>query len=246
MWLHHFIIVVVDGCADRCGRSKRWARGEARHRARILEVGLCIPLCLVFAIGIGAPRLEADDGVAIDGQMNVQVDVAPTQPNAGTTLASTLNALLATVGHAKWSMARLQGVMGHAFQFQMAPDGGGHMHDNLDWGIALEALPKIAQFRSYEAAKGDSVDLAALKSEARDAARRSLLRDVPALVWQPMSRVQKADKSHPAHHAYCWGLVVGYNEKDHTYTIRHPFVTGTVHRALRLDWLFRWGRVVQS
>ena len=216
---------MVDRCwADCRGRCRRWERiSEAIYS----ELRQCIPLGLLFAMGIGTPRLlAADDGVAIGGQMNVQADAAPTQPNAGTTLASTLNALLATVGHGEWSMARLQGVMGHAFQFQMAPDGGGHMHDNLDWGIALEALPKIGQFRSFEAIKGDSIDLAALKSDARDAARRSLLRAVPALVWQPMSRVQQADKGDPAHHAYCWGLVVGYNEGDHTYTIRHPFVTG--------------------
>jgi hypothetical protein len=42
-----------------------------------------------------------------------------------------------------------------------------------------------------------------------------------------MSREQQADKSHPAHHAYCWGLVVGYNEDSEEYTVRHPFVPET-------------------
>lgn len=181
---------------------------------------------LAFVVATGPPRSAI-------AEVNVQIDVAPTQPNAGTTLASTLNALVATVGHEEWSMARLQGVMGHAFQFQMAPDGGGHVHDNLDWSIALEAIPKIGEFTTYEAAKGDNADLLALKSDARDAARGSLERGVPALVWQPMSRAQKADKHHPAHHAYCWGLVVGYNEPEETYTIRHPFVSGTY--AVRYD-----------
>ena len=29
------------------------------------------------------------------------------------------------------------------------------------------------------------------------------------------------------HRAYCWGLVVGYNEQEETYTVRHPFVDHT-------------------
>lgn len=125
-------------------------------------------------------------------------------------------------------MARLQGVMGHAFQFQMAPDASGHMHDNLDWSIALEAIPQIGRFRSFEASKDDTdIDLWAYKAEARDAARQSLDRGMPVLVWQPMSREQQADKTNPAHHAYCWGLVVGYNEAEEEYTIRHPFVPET-------------------
>jgi hypothetical protein len=122
-------------------------------------------------------------------------------------------------------MDRLQGVMGHAFQFEMRAGGGGVMHDNLDWGYALAFLPEVAQFRTYEASKRDvDIDLPALKREARDAARESLDRGVPALVWQPMSREQKKGDT-PAHHAYCWGLIVGYDEGEETYTIRHPFVS---------------------
>jgi len=126
-------------------------------------------------------------------------------------------------------MAGLQGVMGHAFQFQMAPDGGSHMHDNLDWSIALEAIPQIGTFTSFETHKGDEDidDLWAYKGEARDAVRQSLARGLPVLVWQPMSREQQADKNHPGHTAYCWGLVVGYDEADEEYTIRHPFVQQT-------------------
>ena len=45
------------------------------------------------------------------------------------------------------------------------------------------------------------------------------------MVWQPMTLEQKAS-DHPAHHAYCWGLIVGYNESEETYTVRHPFVDG--------------------
>ncbi len=121
-------------------------------------------------------------------------------------------------------MARLQGVMGHAFHFEMVKGGGNVMHDNMDWGPALDYLPKFAKFHSFKATKHDTdVDLPALKREARDAVRTGLKNGFPTLVWQPMSREQKAS-DHPAHHAYCWGLIVGYNDSEEAYTVRHPFV----------------------
>lgn len=120
----------------------------------------------------------------------------------------------------------LQGVLGHAFQFQMNPDGGFHMHDNLDWSIALEVVPEVARFRTFEASKLDpdpDVDLPILKRQARDAVVASLERGVPPLVWQP----QTIEMREAGNAAACWGLIVGYNEADETYTVRHPFVPET-------------------
>ena len=156
--------------------------------------------------------------------MIVTVDVQPLQPHKGTTLASCLHPLMGTIGRPEWSMARLQGVLGHAFQFAMREGGGMVYHDNLDWSLTVDLLPELARFRVYEANKKKEVaDLPALKAEARDAAAASLERGVPALVWQPMSLEQKGS-DHPAHHAYCWGIIVGYDPAGETYTIRHPFV----------------------
>ena len=156
--------------------------------------------------------------------MAVMVDVKPLQPHKGTTLASSLHPLMRTIGP-EWSMARLQGVLGHAFQFEMEEGGAMVYHDNLDWSLALGLLPELARFRVYEANKEKVVvDLPALKAEARDAAVSSLEGGIPALVWQPMSLGQKGS-DHPAHHAYCWGLIVGYDPEAETYTIRHPFVS---------------------
>ena len=56
----------------------------------------------------GAGELEPEP-------MNVTVDVEPLQPHKGTTLASCLHPLMAATGRPEWSMARLQGVLGHAF-----------------------------------------------------------------------------------------------------------------------------------
>ena len=165
----------------------------------------------------GAGELETET-------MNVAVELKPLQPHKGTTLASCLHPLMAAVGRPEWSMARLQGVLGHAFQFAMEEGGGMVYHDNLDWSLAVDLLPELARFRAHEANnKSAGVDWPALKAEARDAAAASLERGVPALVWQPMSLEQK-QSDHPAHHAYCWGLIVGYDPEAETYTIRHPFV----------------------
>lgn len=121
-------------------------------------------------------------------------------------------------------MARLQGVLGHAFQFDMK-EGGQHVnHDHLDWGPAVDILPRIAQFQTFMADENDQgVNFPALKQEAKAAVVNALERGAPTLVWSPMS--QAMSESH--HHGVCWGLIVGYTESEETYTIRHPFVEGT-------------------
>ncbi len=158
--------------------------------------------------------------------MKYMVDVSPAMPHQGTTLASCLCSLLQAVGRPEWTMARLQGVLGHAFQFDMN-EGGKHVnHDHFDWGPALDLLPQIAQFRTFMSSEQDGdIELAALKREVRDAVLAGLQQGVPALAWSPMSREIAA--SH--HHGVCWGLVIGYDAADETYTIRHPFVEGAYY-----------------
>ena len=155
--------------------------------------------------------------------MKYMVDVSPAMPHQGTTLASCLSPLMLAVGRPEWTMARLQGVLGHAFQFDMN-EGGKHVnHDHFDWGPAVDLLPQIAQFRTFMASEEDAdVDLPALKRDVRDAVLAGLQQGTPALAWSPMSR--EMEKSH--HHGVCWGLIIGYDEADEAYTIRHPFVEG--------------------
>lgn len=155
--------------------------------------------------------------------MEFTVDASPAMPHQGTTLASCLSPLMLAVGRPEWTMARLQGVLGHAFQFDMK-EGGKHVnHDHFDWGPALDLLPQVAQFCTFMSSEQDGdVELAALKGEVRDAVLAGLQQGIPALAWSPMSREIAA--SH--HHGVCWGLFIGYDEADETYTIRHPFVDG--------------------
>ena len=180
---------------------------------------------LILVVGVIGETYAHEDGTVRPGKdhtMNVMVDVTPA--NRGDTLPLCLAPFMQTIGRPEWSMTRLEGVMGHAFQFQMKEGGEHVMHDAIDWGVALDALPQIAQFRAFSATKRDTdIDLPALKREARDAVRAGLLKGQPALVWQPMSVEMKANH----HHGYCWGLIVGYNEAEETYTIRHPYVSDT-------------------
>lgn len=196
--------------------------------ARAGGVVLAVLGAASIGYGHGAGDLEPEP-------LNVTVDVKPLQPHKGTTLASCLHPLMAAAGRPEWSMARLQGVLGHAFQFAMEEGGAMVYHDNLDWSLAVDLLPELARFRVYEANnKSVGVDWPALRAEARDAAVASLERGIPVLVWQPMSLEQK-QSDHPAHHAYCWGLIVGYDPEAETCTIRHPFVE--VDYAVRYDAL---------
>lgn len=158
-----------------------------------------------------------------DQTMHVAVDVMPAK--SGDTLPACIVPLMSTIDRPDWDVAFVEGVMGHAFHFEMKAGGKHVMHDHIDWGSALGYLPsKFGQAQGFSATKNHKdVDIPALKKEARDAVRTSLDRGIPALVWQPMSLEMK--KNH--HHAYCWGLIVGYNENDETYTVRHPFVADT-------------------
>ena len=204
-------LLAVDGTGERRG----WGRLTMTNLVSVVAT-------IVFAVVMIETTQDTD--AATDKSMNVAVDVTPTKPHVGTTLCSTLSPLLGSVGQPEWSMARLQGVLGHAFHFEMKPGGGPVMHDNLDWGDrALKKMNDIVDFRSFNANKNwktKGIDRPAVEREARDAVRRTLDRGVPALVWQPMSVEQKKN----GYHAYCWGLIVGYNEPDETYTIRHPFM----------------------
>ena len=165
-------------------------------------------------------ELNRNTSLESDQAMNIEVNASPTRPYAGTTLVSCLNPLMRFAGHPEWSMARLQGILGHAFHFEMKANGDFVMHDNLDWGSrALAVLSNLIEFRNFSATKHDTeVDLPALKLEACKAVRASLAHGIPALVWQPMTPEMKSN----GQYAFCWGLIVGYNEEEETYSVRHP------------------------
>jgi beta-lactamase regulating signal transducer with metallopeptidase domain len=217
---------------------------EGSQRFTIVNLAGFVAVIALTAIVVDGAlaRAEASEG---DQKMNVMVDVRPSLPHMGTPLGSSLTAVMQSAGRTEWSNARLQAVMGHAFHFAMKEGGEGVMHDAIDWGLAMGAFPKFGEFRTFQAnkkkAESGEVDLPALKKEARDAVLDGLQRGVAAFVWQPMSREQKANGMH----AYGWGTIVGYDEADDTYTIRHPFETDTytvrydaIGHADRVEWFY--------
>ena len=153
--------------------------------------------------------------------MPLLVDAHPSQPDLST-LISVLHPMLRCAGHTEWSTDRLRGVTGHAFAFEMRSDGGEVWHDaNLDWWLWYDLHPQIARFQMFHATKADDVDLSALKADARDAVRASLEKGIPALAWQAMSPEQKAHGIGAGN----WGMLVGYDDTDETYTVRHKWRT---------------------
>jgi hypothetical protein len=124
-----------------------------------------------------------------------------------------------------WSAPTLQGIFGHAFNFNMKRGAGEvWQEDYLDYhGGFFETLPEIPQFRILLArqARKDG-DFTSLKTEAWDAVRESIDRRIPAIAWQPMSCEQKA----AGVRAGAWGLLVGYDGADETYAVRHQYHKG--------------------
>jgi hypothetical protein len=135
-------------------------------------------------------------------------------------------------GHAEWSTARLQGVLGHAFSCVMNEGAGKVEHvAGLDWGTPPKLLPLLGyRFQVFDAypVERDSP----LKADAWEAVRASIDRGIPAVAWQPMSLEQQADGVT----AYIWGLLVGYDESEETYAVRHQYVNeGSETFTVRYD-----------
>lgn len=85
-------------------------------------------------------------------------------------------------------------------------------------------LPDLGyRFQRFEAVgQDDGADRQQAMTDAWAAVRESIDRGVPAMAWNPMSAAQEEDGLR----AHIWGLLVGYDESDETYTVRHQYVEG--------------------
>lgn len=214
--------------------TKAWTPAEAEEARKLVELARewergAIMFLEVALLNLGEeiPGATTSPDVAVlqgEPAAKVDVDVAPIQPDYKSTLASSVGPVLHTLGQPGWTAARVQGVLGHLFHFQMAEGGEVVYHDNLDWSLAMDVLQEVATYRTYQTTTDDAEEVRARTvEEARDAVRQSLARGVPALAWNPRSEQQHEDR-HPGRGGLCWGLIVGYDEEQQTYTIRHPFV----------------------
>ena len=161
--------------------------------------------------------------------------------NAFTRAAGALHDMLQAAGHSEWSPARLQGVLGNAFSFETRKGAARVWQEaSLDWWLFLQILPELDlgcrikrfQVRHQEDAlwsPGGSGSgfrprhqdkSQALKAAAWEAVRESIDRGIPAAAWNPMS----FEQAEAGLSARDWGLLVGYDLSDETYTVRHNYV----------------------
>jgi len=155
---------------------------------------------------------------------NVRRDLDVGPSHIHTTVVGALHRVMQGAGRPQWSHERLQGVLGHAFSFVMRNgDGAVWQEAFVDYGgqaTFLDMLPELGyRFQRFEAT-GTDEDLKAVRAKAWAAVRASIDRGVPAMAASPMSLEQEADGLR----AQIWGLLVGYDESDETYTVRHQYV----------------------
>lgn len=167
------------------------------------------------------PKAPVGEG---EQRMSDLLDIVPAATFS--TVVGVLHGMFEGAGNTDWSKPRLMGVLGYAFSFEMRKGGGVVWQEsNLDWGAVFHVFPELGvRIRRYEVKhREEPGDSTALKTEAWDAVRASIDRGMPAAAWNPTSLRQKE----AGLRAFAWGLLVGYNESEGTYSVRHRAVPET-------------------
>ena len=144
------------------------------------------------------------------------------------TIVYSLQAAFKAAG-SEWSVPRLAATFGYPFHFCMADGAKYIMHDgNIEWwlffdrvndlGYQLDHFQAVLKGRHRGEPAPTEQELKELKEKSWEAVRVSIERGVPAIAWQPMTVQQKESGLG----AFEWGLLVGYDEKDKNYIVRHP------------------------
>jgi len=141
------------------------------------------------------------------------------------TLIGTFDPLLKALGQ-DWSASYITGVLGHAFCFSMRKDAGEVWQTSaIDWWLFFDVLKHFG----YDVLVFDAVlnnpnipapspeEYKAIKERAWEAVKANIDRGIPAVAWTPMTLEQKSQGTN----AYEWALLVGYDSKEKTYTVRH-------------------------
>ena len=160
------------------------------------------------------------------GKKKVLEEVKPVQGDS--TFIGTLHPMLKAAGE-DWSIPRLSGTFGHAFSFSMKiGDGAVWQQANIDWWLLWDMITHIGyEFQEFQAVlQGKQVaptptELQNIKDQTWEAVKTSIDRGIPAIAWQPMT-VEQRDSGVEA---YGWGLLVGYDETEKAYTVRHQHYT---------------------
>ena len=148
------------------------------------------------------------------------------QPVPGdSTFVGTLYAVLRAAGE-DWSINRLLGTFGHPFNFGMKKwSNEVWQQATIDWYLIWDMFHNIGyEFHEFNAnlTETSKEEAQALRDQAWVKVKESIDRGIPAIAWQPMT-VEQRNSGFGAHE---WGLLVGYDEKEKTYTVRHQYGRG--------------------
>ena len=130
---------------------------------------------------------------------------------------------------ADWSIPRLTGTFGHAFSFSMkVGDGAVWQQANIDWWLLWDMITDIGyEFQEFQIIRNQKQpaptpeELQNIKNQTWEKVKTSIDRGIPAIAWQPMTVAQRDSGVS----AYGWASLVGYDETEKTYTVRHQHYT---------------------
>ncbi|NKB71984.1 MAG: sigma-70 family RNA polymerase sigma factor [Candidatus Latescibacteria bacterium] len=143
-------------------------------------------------------------------------------------LVGSLHGVLKATG-ADWSLAQLHSVLGYAFHFCILPDGGRTwQYAVIEWELFFPLLDRLGfetqHFQAYLGPRGadfakppTAAELNKLREDTWRAVCNSIDQSLPAIAWSPMTRAQWEEGVGGSE----WGLLVGYDEKQRTYTVHH-------------------------
>ena len=155
-------------------------------------------------------------------EKNVLEGVKPVKGDS--TFIGTLHPALKAAGE-DWSIPRLTGTFGHAFSFSMKiGDGAVWQQANIDWWLLWDMIAHIGyEFQEFQVVRNGKQpaptpeEIQSIKDRTWEKVKASIDRGIPAIAWQPMT-VEQRDSGVSA---YGWASLVGYDETEKTYTVRH-------------------------
>lgn len=188
---------------------------KSRITSLILILILVLPVTIEFGYTQAVKKKKMVGRKVLDDIKLVQGD---------STFIGTLHPMLKAAG-ADWSIPRLSGTFGHAFSFSMKIGGGAVWQQaNIDWWLLWE----MRQYLCYEFQEFQFIlngkqpapppkKVQNIKDQTYEAVKASIDKGIPAIAWQPMT-VEQQDSGV---NAYGWALLVGYDDTEKTYTVRH-------------------------
>ena len=155
------------------------------------------------------------------------------------TVVGAMHGMLNAAGE-NWSVAQVSATFGHAFSFGMNKGGKDVWQSALlDWDVFFALWERIGYKQvDFQAVLGKpkrykvptETGLKKIKDDTWKAVCASIDKGIPAMAWSPLTLEQSKNKL-PASE---WGLLVGYNNEDRTYTVRHQHC-GNKEYQIRFD-----------